>query len=70
MEIPKNLLKYLERDTALATVLRATGHDSCILSGAVVTDVEALAQMNIPDHETCVEVGKVRRGGADAAGAG
>ncbi len=70
MEVPEKLLGYLERDTELAAVLDATGRDSCILSGVVVTDAEALAQMDMPAHETCVEVGKVRRGGADATGAG
>jgi len=70
VEIPKKLLGYLERDMDLAAVLHATGRDSCILSGVVVTDAEALAQMDMPDHETCVEVGKVRKGGADATGAG
>lgn len=62
VEIPTKLLGYLERDTQLAAVLYAAGHDSCILSGVSVTDVKALGQMDIPDHEMCVEVDKVRKG--------
>jgi hypothetical protein len=31
------------------------------LSGAPVTDEAALAQMDLPAHETCVEVGKAKR---------
>ncbi|MGH3904086.1 MAG: hypothetical protein ACRDTE_07855, partial [Pseudonocardiaceae bacterium] len=37
-------------------VLHDTGRSSFIVSGAPVTDVEALSQMDIPGHETCVEV--------------
>jgi hypothetical protein len=70
VEIPKKLLGYLEHNTQLATVLHATERDSCILSGVAVTDAEALAQMNIPDHERCIEVGKVRKGDVDANSAG
>ncbi|MCA1705270.1 MAG: hypothetical protein LC808_19235, partial [Actinobacteria bacterium] len=62
VEIPSKLLGYLERDTQLAAVLYATGRDSYILSGVSVTDVKALGQMDMPDHETCVEVEKVRKG--------
>ncbi len=29
-----------------------------IVKGLRVTDTEALGQMNIPDHETCVEVAR------------
>jgi hypothetical protein len=35
-----------------------TGRGSFIVSGAAVTDVEALSQMDIPGHETCVEIPK------------
>jgi hypothetical protein len=62
VEIPKLLLQYLERGTRLASTLHDTGRDSYILSGTPITDEDALAQMDIPDHETCVEVGKVREG--------
>jgi hypothetical protein len=62
VEIPMGLLEYLEADTRLAAVLHSTGHGSYVVSGAAVHDAEALAQMDIPDHETCIEVGKVREG--------
>jgi len=60
VEIPKRLLSYLEQGTRLAVTLADTGRDSYVLSGAAVTDEDALAQMDIPGHETCVEVGKRR----------
>lgn len=70
VEIPQRLLGYVERNTRLAAVLQVTEQDTYILSGAAVTDVVALAQMDIPGHETCVEVGKVWEGDADEAAAG
>jgi len=36
-----------------------TDRGSYILSGAAVDDPEALAQMDIPGHETAVEIPKV-----------
>lgn len=60
VEIPKRLLAYLKLDTALDAAVRDTGRDSYVLSGAPVTDREALSQMDLPSHETCVEVGMVR----------
>lgn len=70
MEIPARLLAYLEPGTRLGAVLHDTGCGSFILSGAPVTDLEALSQMNIPDHETCIEVDKEateKEGGAGGA---
>jgi hypothetical protein len=69
VEIPKRLLSYLESGTELDVALRDTGHGSYVLSGAPVTDPEALAEMDIPGHETCVEVGR-RREGAHGTAAG
>lgn len=62
VEIPKRLLTHLEPGTCLGTVLHDTGRSSFIVSGAPVTDVEALSQMDIPSHETCVEVPKAKEG--------
>ncbi|MET8364121.1 hypothetical protein ABZU53_11185 [Micromonospora sp. NPDC005194] len=67
VEIPQRLLQYLEPETRLAVPLRDTGRGSYILSGAVVVDAEALAQMDIPGHETCVEVGRSPEGDAHEA---
>lgn len=41
--------------TGSPTVYR-TDRESWVVQGWVVTDPEALAQMNIPDGETCVEI--------------
>jgi hypothetical protein len=65
VEIPKKLLAFLEKGTRLDASLRDTGRGSYILTGKVVTDPEALAQMDIPPHETAVEIGKVREEGAN-----
>lgn len=70
VEIPSRLLMYVEYGSELGAVLTDTGRDSFILSGETVTDAEALAQMDIPGHETCVEVGKVRKDGTDGAASG
>ncbi len=67
VEIPKTLLTHLLPSTELGVALHDTGRDSLVLSGIPVTDVHALAQMDIPGHETCVEVAKVEE--ADASGA-
>lgn len=70
IEIPKPLLRFLEAGTALGATLHDTGRDSYLLSGEPVTDTAALSQMDIPGHETCVEVGKVQEGDADGVATG
>ena len=60
VEIPHRLLAFLEEGTKLDVALRDTGLGTYVLSGAIVTDPEALAEMDIPAHETAVEVGKLR----------
>jgi hypothetical protein len=60
VEIPARLLTYLEPGTFLGTQLHDTGRGSVILSGIPVTDTAALTQMDIPGHETCVEVAKTK----------
>jgi len=56
IEIPHPLLAFLEPGTCLGVLLQDTGHGTFLLTGKPVTDAEALAQMDIPDHETCFEV--------------
>ncbi|MFC3964057.1 hypothetical protein [Nocardia jiangsuensis] len=56
VEISHPLLAFLEPGTCLGVLLHDTGHGTFILGGAPVTDPGALAEMNIPDHETCIEV--------------
>lgn len=70
VEVPAKLLRHLADLPALAATLRDTGHDSYILTGDPVTDPEALAQLDIPGHETCVEVGKLREGGTNGSATG
>lgn len=56
VEIPHRLLKHVEPDTYLGALIVDTGRGSFVLSGQAVTDTEALSQMDMPGHETCVEV--------------
>ncbi len=56
IEIPHILLGFLEPGTCLGATLTDTGRGTFTLSGATVTDLEALQQMNLPDHETAIEV--------------
>jgi hypothetical protein len=58
VEIPHRLLKHIESGTYLGALMADTGRGSFVLSGQPVTDAEALSQMEIPGHETCVEVPK------------
>ncbi|MGI5219607.1 hypothetical protein [Nocardia sp. CA-290969] len=71
VEIPHLLLGYAEPDTFVGTTLTDTGRGTFLLSGAPVSDPEALAQMDIYADETAVEVPKSERsfyGNAAVAG--
>ncbi|WP_338770992.1 hypothetical protein V7968_09415 [Nocardia vulneris] len=69
VEISHPLLAFLEARTCLGVLLQDTGHGTFILSGELVSDPDVLAEMNIPDHETCIEVpvGQEIRGDATVA---
>jgi len=69
VEIPAALLRHLTGRPGLAATLRDTGRGSYVLTGQPVTDMAVLAQLDIPGHETCVEVGR-QEGGADGAATG
>lgn len=56
VEIPHRLLGHLEPGTCLGVPLEDTGRGSFTLSGQPVHDAEAWAHMDLPGHETCVEV--------------
>lgn len=56
LEIPSQLMGFVEEGTELGVPLKDTGNDTVILYGVPVTDAEALSQMDIPSHENCVEV--------------
>ncbi|MFB9962123.1 hypothetical protein [Sinosporangium siamense] len=65
VEITAKLMTHLAKDGLLGRITRFTHpivhvkpNGNLIVQGARVTDAEALAQMDIPDHETCVEVSK------------
>lgn len=62
VEVPPGLLTFLAVDglgnevTKLGPpVVLVKGDGNYIVQGRRVTDVEALSQMTIPEHETCVE---------------
>ena len=57
VEIPHALLRFLEDGTELDASIVDLG-DTYRVGGLVVTDDEALSQMDLPAHETCVEVGR------------
>ena len=72
VEIPGTLLRHFQPGTRLAASLTATGRrwrgdsgdcDTYTLTGALVSDPAALAQLAVPGHETCVEVGRRRKDG-------
>jgi hypothetical protein len=69
-EVPAALLAYLEPGTRLGAELRDTGRGSFIVAGTPVTDAEALSQMDIPAHETCIEVARVEEDDAGGAATG
>ncbi|WP_280330672.1 hypothetical protein [Nocardia wallacei] len=58
IEIPHALLGFLERGTCLGAPLTDTGRGTFTLSGTPVTDQEALQQLELPGHETAIEVAK------------
>ncbi|MFB9304917.1 hypothetical protein [Kibdelosporangium philippinense] len=58
IEIPQRLLAHLEPHTYLGATLSDSGRGTFFLSGAPVTDAEALSRMDIPGHEASVEVPK------------
>ncbi|MEV5391914.1 hypothetical protein [Nocardia farcinica] len=68
IEIPHRLLAYTEPGTCVAGLVD-TGHGTFLLTGVPITDPEALAIMNIPGHETAVEVPISKEVTPDAAGA-
>lgn len=56
VEIPHMLLTWLKPDTHLGSILTDSGIGTFTLTGTPVTDPEALAHIQTPAHETCVEV--------------
>lgn len=65
LEIPAALLDHLALDVldgevanVVPPIVGVTPDGNYIIQGKRVTDAEALGQMSIPDHETCVHVTK------------
>ncbi|SHN24029.1 hypothetical protein [Streptomyces yunnanensis] len=66
VEVPTELFEHLEKDGLPSGVIRRledpimilTPGGTFVVQGKEVTDREALAQMDIPDYETVVEVPK------------
>jgi hypothetical protein len=67
VEVPAKLLAHLAADGLAGEVARheppivyVLANGNLVLQGERVTDPAALALMDIPDHETCIEVSKSR----------
>jgi hypothetical protein len=65
VEVPAALLDHLALDgldgaviNLMPPIVGVTPRGNYIIQGKQVTDAEALSQMSIPDHETCVQVMK------------
>lgn len=65
VEVPPKLMVHLARAGLVGDVTNlidpivcVTATGNYIIRGKRVTDADALAQMTIPDHETCVEVAR------------
>lgn len=65
VEVPAKLLSHLTKDglggavtNLVPPIVHVTAEGHYIVQGERVSDPEALGQMDIPDHETCVEVSK------------
>lgn len=56
VEIPHQLLGFLEWGTYLDSPHHDTGRGTFYVSGDRITDAETLSQMDLPDHEAGIEV--------------
>jgi len=65
VEVPAALMAHLAKDglsgdvvNRIPPIVHITENGNYIIKGRRVTDPDALGQMTIPDHETCVEVSR------------
>jgi len=65
VEVPPKLMVHLAEDgiagevvNLIPPIVHVAENGNYIIRGKRVTDPETLAQMHIPDHETCVEVSR------------
>jgi hypothetical protein len=63
VEVPAKLMTHLAKDglsgrvvNVVPPIVTVTAEGNYIVQGASVLDVETLGQMDIPEHETSVEV--------------
>lgn len=69
VEVPRHLMSHLANsgqlhtpgDGQAAPAILLTDRDTYIVKGRTVTDADALATMDIPDHESVVEVSQALR---------
>jgi hypothetical protein len=67
VEVPAKLMRHLIKDglpgevtSYVPPIAYVKGNGNYIIQGKRVTDSGALAEMDIPNHETCVEVSKAQ----------
>jgi hypothetical protein len=65
VEVPATLMAHLAKDglngdvlNVVPPIVHTTANGNYIIKESRVTDPDALGQMTIPDHETCVEVSR------------
>ena len=65
VEVPPKLMVHLAKGgivgdvvNLIPPIVHIAENGNYIIRGKRVTDLETLAQMHIPDHETCVEVSR------------
>lgn len=61
IEIPHLLLGFAEPDTFVGATMTDTGRGTFTLTGRAVTEPETLAQLELADNETAIEVPKAER---------
>ncbi|WP_433654007.1 hypothetical protein ACQPW1_25435 [Nocardia sp. CA-128927] len=61
VEIPHLLLGFAEPDTFVGATMTDTGRGTFTLTGRAVTEPETLAQLELADNETAIEVPKAER---------
>lgn len=61
VELPHLLLGFVEPDTFIGSPLTDTGRGTFRLTGRPVTEPELLAQLDLADDETAIEVPKLER---------
>jgi hypothetical protein len=68
VELPHLLLVFLEPDTFIGATLAYTGRGTFRLTGRPITAPDLLAQLDLADGETAIEVPKLERTSYGAAG--